>query len=111
MRLLMRGFNVHFPLRGMVSLLSVMQTGEAIETGIVGADGVASTGIDGIEIVRSQAQAADPFRHQDSAIARRLCVHLDQISSHALGYRLAAESRSRRGLGARCGDSWQAVPR
>jgi CRP-like cAMP-binding protein len=31
---------VYFPLSGMVSLLSVMQSGEAIETGIVGADGV-----------------------------------------------------------------------
>jgi CRP-like cAMP-binding protein len=31
---------VYFPLSGMVSLLSVMQSGEAVETGIVGADGV-----------------------------------------------------------------------
>ena len=31
---------VYFPLSGMISLLSVMQSGEAIETGIVGADGV-----------------------------------------------------------------------
>jgi CRP-like cAMP-binding protein len=31
---------VYFPLSGMVSLLAVMQTGEAIETGIVGADGL-----------------------------------------------------------------------
>jgi hypothetical protein len=31
---------VYFPLSGMVSLLSVMHSGEAIETGIVGADGV-----------------------------------------------------------------------
>ncbi len=31
---------VYFPLSGMVSLLSVTQTGEAIETGIVGSDGI-----------------------------------------------------------------------
>lgn len=31
---------VYFPLSGMISLLSVMQSGEAVETGIVGADGV-----------------------------------------------------------------------
>jgi CRP-like cAMP-binding protein len=32
--------NIYFPLSGMISLLAVMQTGEAIETGIVGADGL-----------------------------------------------------------------------
>jgi CRP-like cAMP-binding protein len=31
---------IYFPLSGMISLLSVMQSGEAIETGIVGAEGV-----------------------------------------------------------------------
>src|SRR5258708_2454992 len=31
---------VYFPVSGMVSLLAVMQSGEAIETGIVGADGL-----------------------------------------------------------------------
>ncbi len=31
---------VYFPLSGMISLLSIMQSGEAIETGIVGADGM-----------------------------------------------------------------------
>jgi CRP-like cAMP-binding protein len=31
---------VYFPLSGMLSLLAVMQSGEAIETGIVGADGL-----------------------------------------------------------------------
>jgi CRP-like cAMP-binding protein len=30
---------VYFPLSGMISLLAVMQSGEAIETGIVGSDG------------------------------------------------------------------------
>jgi CRP-like cAMP-binding protein len=30
----------YFPLSGMVSLLAIMQSGEAIETGIVGADGL-----------------------------------------------------------------------
>jgi CRP-like cAMP-binding protein len=32
--------NICFPLSGMISLLAVMQSGEAIETGIVGADGL-----------------------------------------------------------------------
>ena len=31
---------VYFPLSGMISLLAVMQSGEAIETGNVGADGL-----------------------------------------------------------------------
>jgi hypothetical protein len=31
---------VYFPLSGMLSLLAVMQSGDAIETGIVGADGL-----------------------------------------------------------------------
>jgi CRP-like cAMP-binding protein len=31
---------IYFPLGGMISLLAVMQTGEAIETGIIGAEGV-----------------------------------------------------------------------
>ena len=41
--------HVYFPLAGMVSLLAVMRTGEAIETGIVGTDGVVGggTAIDG----------------------------------------------------------------
>ena len=32
--------HIYFPLSGMISLLAVMQSGEAIETGIVGADGL-----------------------------------------------------------------------
>jgi CRP-like cAMP-binding protein len=32
--------SVYFPLSGMISLLSIMQSGEAIETGIVGAEGL-----------------------------------------------------------------------
>ena len=32
--------HIYFPLSGMASLLAVMQSGEAIETGIVGADGL-----------------------------------------------------------------------
>jgi CRP-like cAMP-binding protein len=32
--------HIYFPLSGMVSLLAVMQTGEAVETGIIGAEGV-----------------------------------------------------------------------
>jgi CRP-like cAMP-binding protein len=32
--------HIYFPLSGMISLLAVMQTGEAIETGIIGAEGL-----------------------------------------------------------------------
>jgi len=32
--------HIYFPLSGMISLLAVMQSGDAIETGIVGAEGV-----------------------------------------------------------------------
>jgi CRP-like cAMP-binding protein len=32
--------HIYFPLSGMISLLAVMQSGEAIETGIIGAEGV-----------------------------------------------------------------------
>src|SRR5436190_22394402 len=31
---------IYFPLSGMISLLAVMQSGEAIETGIIGAEGL-----------------------------------------------------------------------
>jgi CRP-like cAMP-binding protein len=31
---------IYFPVSGMISLLAIMDTGEAIETGIVGADGL-----------------------------------------------------------------------
>ncbi len=36
---------VYFPLSGMVSLLTVMKSGEAIETGIIGREGVVGTAI------------------------------------------------------------------
>jgi CRP-like cAMP-binding protein len=32
--------HIYFPLSGMISLLAVMQSGEAVETGIIGADGL-----------------------------------------------------------------------
>jgi len=43
--------HVYFPLAGMVSLLAVMRTGEAIETGIIGTDGVVggAVAIDGAQ--------------------------------------------------------------
>jgi hypothetical protein len=31
---------IYFPLSGMISVLAIMQTGEAIETGIIGAEGL-----------------------------------------------------------------------
>ena len=37
--------HVYFPMSGMVSLLAVMKTGEAIETGIVGREGVVGASI------------------------------------------------------------------
>ena len=36
--------HIYFPLSGMISLLAVMQSGDAIETGIVGAEGVLGGG-------------------------------------------------------------------
>jgi hypothetical protein len=38
--------NVYYPLRGLVSLLTVMTTGEQIETAIVGKDGVIGASFD-----------------------------------------------------------------
>ena len=32
--------HIYFPLSGMISLLVIMQSGEAIETGIIGAEGL-----------------------------------------------------------------------
>jgi hypothetical protein len=45
--------DVYFPLSGMVSLLAVMKTGEQIETGIIGREGVVggSIGYDGWEAI------------------------------------------------------------
>jgi CRP-like cAMP-binding protein len=49
---------VYFPLSGMISLLAIMQSGEAIETGIVGADGIVGgdAAIDGHAFGQSTVQ-------------------------------------------------------
>jgi CRP-like cAMP-binding protein len=71
--------HVYFPLSGMISLLAVMQSGEAIETGIVGADGLFGGGtptnghffgqavvqIDTVTLKMPKAQFVDAYhRHQ-----------------------------------------------
>jgi len=52
--------HVYFPVSGMVSLLAVMRTGEQIETGIIGKEGVvgASIGSHGQPSVQATVQAA-----------------------------------------------------
>jgi CRP-like cAMP-binding protein len=44
--------HIYFPLSGMISLLAVMQSGEAIETGIIGAEARA--------LLRSRVSASGP---------------------------------------------------
>jgi hypothetical protein len=41
--------HVYFPVSGMISLLAVMKTGEQIETGIIGREGV--LGPDGVSLL------------------------------------------------------------
>jgi CRP-like cAMP-binding protein len=67
--------HIYFPLSGMVSLLAVMQTGEAIETGIIGADGLlggdapinghlstqATVQLDGAALTMPKAQFVDAY--------------------------------------------------
>ena len=48
--------HVYFPISGMVSMLSILQTGEAIEIGVIGREGVAGASISA-EGSRSFAQA------------------------------------------------------
>jgi CRP-like cAMP-binding protein len=42
---------VYFPLSGMISLLAVMRSGEQIEIGIVGADGLVGGGVPSMDIL------------------------------------------------------------
>jgi hypothetical protein len=67
--------HVHFPLNGMVSLLTVMKTGEQIETAIVGREGVvgAAIGSDGLR----SAQASSAVGTLDTGAAR---VHLASLT-------------------------------
>jgi hypothetical protein len=78
---------VYFPLSGMISLLAVMQSGEAIETGIVGADGMLGGGaainghlfgqmtvqMDGSALTMPKAQFVEAYlRHPHLRCARTL---------------------------------------
>ena len=67
--------HIYFPVSGMVSLLVVMQTGEAIETGIIGAEGLlggdapinghlstqATVQLDGAALTMPKAQFVDAY--------------------------------------------------
>jgi CRP-like cAMP-binding protein len=67
--------HIYFPLSGMVSLLAIMQNGEAIETGIIGAEGVlggdapinghlsaqATVQLDGAALKMPKAQFVDAY--------------------------------------------------
>ena len=66
---------IYFPVSGMISLLAVMQTGEAIETGIIGAEGLlggdvpinghlstqATVQLDGAALMMPKAQFVDAY--------------------------------------------------
>jgi hypothetical protein len=81
---------VYFPLSGMISLLAVMQSGEAIETGIVGADGLTQEFLSHMLGVRRNtfdrgpcrtAGRADPvlartYQNPQPRRSRRLCLRM-----------------------------------
>jgi CRP-like cAMP-binding protein len=48
---------IYFPLSGMISLLSVMQSGEAIETGIVGAEACSEATLPSTDISSRRRQS------------------------------------------------------
>jgi CRP-like cAMP-binding protein len=66
---------IYFPLSGMISLLAIMQTGEAVETGIIGAEGLlggdapvnghlsvhATVQMDGTALAMPRAQFLDAY--------------------------------------------------
>jgi CRP-like cAMP-binding protein len=91
---------IYFPLSGMVSLLAVMQSGEAIETGIVGADGVlggdaavnghlfgqATVQLDGAALTMPKAQFLDAYNahpHLRNLVMRYQSILLMQAQQNA----------------------------
>ena len=91
---------IYFPVSGMVSLLAVMQSGEAIETGIVGADGVlggdavvnghlfgqATVQMDGAALTMPKAQFLDAYNahpHLRNLVARYQAILLMQAQQNA----------------------------
>ena len=92
--------HIYFPLSGMVSLLAVMQTGEAIETGIIGADGLlggdvpinghlstqATVQLDGAALTMPKAQFIDAYHahpHLRNLVNRYQSILLMQARQNA----------------------------
>jgi CRP-like cAMP-binding protein len=91
---------VYFPLSGMISLLAVMQSGEAIETGIVGADGLVGGGaainghafgqmtvqLDGAALTMPRARFVDAYLahpHLRNLVDRYQAILLTQAQQNA----------------------------
>ena len=92
--------HIYFPLSGMVSLLAIMQSGEAIETGIVGADGLlggdapvnghlfgqATVQMDGAALTMPKAQFLDAYNahpHLRNLVNRYQSILLMQAQQNA----------------------------
>jgi CRP-like cAMP-binding protein len=91
---------IYFPLSGMVSLLVVMQTGEAIETGIIGAEGLlggdapinghlstqATVQLDGAAVTMPKAQFIEAYHahpHLRNLVNRYQSILLMQARQNA----------------------------
>jgi CRP-like cAMP-binding protein len=84
---------IYFPLSGMVSLLAIMQSGEAIETGIVGADGLlggdapqATVQMDGAALTMPKAQFLEAYNahpHLRNLVNRYQSILLMQAQQNA----------------------------
>ena len=92
--------HIYFPLSGMISLLAVMQSGEAIETGIIGADGLlggdapinghlfanATVQLDGAALMMPKAQFLDAYHahpHMRNLVNRYQATLLMQARQNA----------------------------
>ena len=69
---------IYFPLSGMVSLLAVMQSGEAIETGIVGADGL----LGGDAVVNGHLFGQATVQMAGAALTMPKAQFLDAYNAH-----------------------------
>src|SRR5436305_6236786 len=91
---------IYFPLSGMISLLAVMQSGEAIETGIIGAEGLlggdapinghlfahATVQLDGAALTMPKAQFVDGYHahpHMRDLVNRYQAMLLMQARQNA----------------------------
>jgi CRP-like cAMP-binding protein len=92
--------HIYFPLSGMISLLAVMQSGEAIETGIIGAEGVlggdapinghlfthATVQLEGAALTMPKAQFVDAYHahpHLQNLVNRYQSILLMQARQNA----------------------------